>query len=45
MGKDCVVVGCCYIDTDKQLGLKCDRLPKEETPRKLLLNAHLSIKP
>ena len=35
MGKECIVVGCCHRDTDKQLGLKCHRLPKEETSRKL----------
>ena len=27
-------VGCCYRDTDKQLGLELNRLPKEEIRRK-----------
>jgi len=27
-------VGCCYRDTDKQLGLELHRLPKEEIRRK-----------
>ena len=39
IGKECIVVGCCNRDTDKQLGLTFHRLPKEETRRKLWLNA------
>ena len=33
MGKECIVVGCCNKDTDKQLVLKFHRLAKEETRR------------
>ena len=39
IGKECIVVGCCNRDTDKQLGLTFHRLSKEETRRKLWLNA------
>ena len=39
MGKECIVVGCCNRDMDKQLGLKFHRLAIEETRRKLWLNA------
>ena len=39
MAKECVVFGCTNRDTDKQLGLKFHRIPKNEPRRALWLKA------
>lgn len=38
MGKECVVFGCANRDTDKQLGLKFHRIPRDEPRRTRWMN-------